>query len=144
MLPQNIRDAAKCIGEFYLSKNEAHGDHKYDKTAGDLLHLLITKLEIDETTKVLEITTGRPGMLIGRRGKNIQELCDWVMQKLQLGIRVVEDMDALYDTMVPDEPAVGWDEIDDYPPYEFHVEDADEELDYPLPPPDFYDDFHDR
>lgn len=91
MLDAVIREVAKNIGTFYLQKN--NGD--YEKTEMELLHLLISKIEMKGSDVV--ITTARPGLLIGKRGTNI----DALTKHLKSEVRIIEDMDCVSDSLIP-------------------------------------------
>lgn len=91
MLDATVRDVAQRIGLFYLQKN--NGD--YVKTEKDLTDLRIAKIEVNE--KGVIVTTARPGLLIGKRGTNIDALA----KHLKSEVRIIEDMDSIYDSLVP-------------------------------------------
>ncbi len=109
MLPENVHEAAMKIGVFYLQKN--NGDYK--KTEEEISKLQISKIEVDDTlpnSVVISITTARPGMLIGRRGQNIDELTQYMGTK----IKILEEKDPLSSWLIPspeptdEELAGGW------------------------------------
>ena len=62
------RKIAQYIGEYYLEKN----NHNYKKTIEDLTILGITQIE--HKNNIIIITLQRCGILIGRRGDNIEQL----------------------------------------------------------------------
>jgi len=95
MLPLPVREAAAAIGQFYLNKNK--GD--YVATEKELTDLRITKLEIN--ANALCITTERVGMLVGRRGSNIDALSKFIQNQMQMKVRIIEDTDCLYDALIP-------------------------------------------
>jgi ribosomal protein S3 len=95
MLSKPIRDVAETIGQFYLQKN--NGD--YAATAQEIANLRIVKL--DPTGDSVSITTGRPGILIGRRGITIIALSKFIHEKMQLKIKIIEDTDNLQDCLTP-------------------------------------------
>jgi ribosomal protein S3 len=69
------RAIAQCIGEYYLGKNI--GDYK--KTQEDITILGITQVEHKQDTII--ITLQRCGILIGRRGENIDALQKFLATK---------------------------------------------------------------
>lgn len=95
MLPHPVREACKVIGHFYLHKHK----NNYALAADEITKLQITKVEINQNK--LCITAGRVGMLIGRRGENIDNLSKFVQSQLQMEIRVIEDEDGLLDCLIP-------------------------------------------
>ncbi len=104
MLPEKVREYARSIGEFYLKKH----DGNYSRACEAVEKLQITKLEVIYTVdsthpegarETVVITTARPGMLIGKKGTNIDELS----QHLNAHIKIVEEEDhLLYYLMPPD------------------------------------------
>jgi len=79
-------DVARMIGEFYLDKNK--GDYK--KTNEEISELKITR--IDYNFKTLNITTGRPGLIIGRRGENIDKLREYLSNLVgHFELKIIED-----------------------------------------------------
>ena len=110
MLSDKVRNLATGIGNFYLLKNE--GD--YARTERELLALGITKLEfLDHNEKgepedSLHITLNRPGLLIGRKGSNV----DALTADLKVKIIVHEDTDSLLSALIPYDPF--FDEDGDY------------------------------
>lgn len=95
MLPQPTIDAAREIGRFYLDKFQGN----YEKAAEELLNVRITKVEIQGDK--LCITASRVGLLIGRRGQNIDALSKWIEDKLHMKVHIYEDTDCLYDYLIP-------------------------------------------
>lgn len=96
MLTQEVRDIAQKIGQFYLQKY----DNDYQLAEQELIRLQITKIEVEP--EMVRITLARPGILIGRRGINIENLTKF------LGVKVfiIEDQDPIYSWLIPykDEP----------------------------------------
>ena len=99
MLSQQTKEAASKIGEFYLQKN----NRDYKATENEILNLRISLIRVLDDGAV-EITTERPGLLIGRRGINIDELTKF------LGVRVhiIEERDPINSYLIPQE----WDDND--------------------------------
>jgi ribosomal protein S3 len=81
------RDFARMIGEFYLIKNR--GDYK--KTSEEIATIQITG--VDYNCRVLRIVTGRPGLIIGRRGENIDKLKEYVLKQIGeiFELKIIED-----------------------------------------------------
>ncbi len=94
MLSKTTKEAAVAIGEFYLAKH--NGDH--NKACEELLNVRIRELIV--LRDFIIIKTERPGMLIGKRGENIDEL----QKHLGKAIHIVEDEDELEGYLLPQEP----------------------------------------
>ena len=92
MLSDQVKDIASKIGAFYLRKN--NGD--YTATEKEIVDLRIMKIEV-AVNKAVVITIGRPGLLIGKRGTNVDALSKF----LQTEIKIIEDMDNLHSWLVP-------------------------------------------
>lgn len=92
MISEQVQEIARQIGKFYLTKN--NGDYK--KASDEILKLQITKLEVLDDGRVC-ITTNRPGLLIGKRGENIDNVC----RHLGMKIHVIEEMDHIYNYLIP-------------------------------------------
>ncbi len=95
MLPRPVIDACREIGKFYLKKHE--GD--YAKAEKELSDLRLTKIEIQGDK--LCITAGRVGMLIGKRGTNVDALSKHIADTMFMKVHVIEDTDCLYDYIIP-------------------------------------------
>lgn len=91
MLDNEIREVASAIGQFYLQKNS--GD--YQAAEKEIHSLLISKIEV--THNSVSVTTGRPGLLIGRMGRNVDALSKFLKKE----VRVIEDMDPLAYYLIP-------------------------------------------
>lgn len=112
MLDNKTHEIAVSIGNFYLKKN----DDDYKKTEEDILNLRIVKLEVRD--EVVIITTSRPGLLIGKRGENI----DLLSKHLGMKLKIIEDQDNLIDCMIPYE-SLFVEDSDYMIPYEFSTYD---------------------
>jgi len=100
MIPDKVKEAARNIGAFYLQKN--HGDFKAAEL--EILKLQISSISVDDklpNSVSIAITTGRPGLLIGKRGENIDALTKF----LGTQVKVIEDRDPLSSYLIPDN---GW------------------------------------
>lgn len=89
-----IREVAETIGKYYLEKN----DNDYALACEEVIKLHISNLRFNG--ELLEITTARPGLLIGKRAANIDNLSRF----LDLHIKVIEDENPLIDLLLPREP----------------------------------------
>lgn len=94
-ISEQIKEIANLIGDFYLNKNK--GD--YQKAAKEIYELQITDL-CRLVDNIVVITTGRPGLLIGKKGDNIFALIDW----LKRPIKIQEAEDSLLDYLIPQPP----------------------------------------
>jgi ribosomal protein S3 len=86
------REVARLISEFYLEKN-VHSNIKkmYDEARQEILSLCITNVNIKQDT--VTITISRPGLLIGRRGENIDNLQYFLSRELgrKISINIIEE-----------------------------------------------------
>lgn len=97
-------EAAQAIGLFYLEKNKGN----YAKTSDEITTLQFTDVSVDD--EVVVITTKRPGLLIGKRGENVDKLQNYLGRK----IRIIETAPNAVDFVVP------------YPEYEETYPDSSE------------------
>lgn len=83
------REVARLIGEYYVAKNKELGlKESHMKAREELSSLGVT--EIKASGNRVEITLQRPGLLIGRRGDNIDMLQKFLATKskyTQVGIK---------------------------------------------------------
>lgn len=111
---------ASKIGAFYLQKHNMD----YDKTAAAIECLRISKVEV--AGNAVSITTARPGILIGPRGKNVDALTAY----LGMEVKIIEDRDPLLEYLIPEppEPTDAYDkEMDDlYDQFEGGSQDGEE------------------
>ena len=91
ILSEEIKDAARKIGQFYLEKN--YRDFKAAEI--EINRTRITKLEVLDN--IITIYTERPGILIGVRGENISALEKFLNAKL----RIIEEIDVLSYYLIP-------------------------------------------
>ena len=84
------QDAARLIGQFYHSLHEAEVQ-PYISACNDIDLLKITKV-VRHPNKIT-ITLSRPGLLIGRRGENIDKLTAFISKHLNkpITIDIIED-----------------------------------------------------
>ena len=102
MIPDSVRQVAIRIGLFYLDKNK--GDYEAAGRAVDQLR--ISKIETTESSdspklSCVTIHTARPGLMIGRRASNLDALAKF----LECEVKIVEDLDCLYDYLTPRHPS---------------------------------------
>lgn len=90
------KEVAARIGNFYLRKN--NGD--YAASQKEIEQLRISKVEVTVDGNCVIITTARPGLVIGRRGQNIDALTD----ALRMKVRIVEEADPLDSYLIPQPP----------------------------------------
>ena len=89
-------EAAAAIGAYYLQKN--HGD--YAATEKEITSLGISAVTVDNSlphSKTISVTLARPGLLIGKRGTNIDALEKFIGTK----VKVIEDRDSLFHYLIP-------------------------------------------
>ena len=90
-MTEKQKELAEQIGLFYLAKNG--GD--YIKTREEIERLGIK--DILPVKDIAIIWTTRPGLLIGKRGKNILALEYFIHYK----IHIIEEMDDILDYLIP-------------------------------------------
>lgn len=115
MLEPEVKDVAQRIGQFYLAKH----NNDYDATATELLRLQITQLTIEDD--VVTITTARPGLLIGKRGQNVEALENHLNAK----VKIKEELNSLFDWIMPVKEE-DWDDDDYWPTLEDFADEEDE------------------
>ena len=93
-----VQSIASDIGFFYLEKNA--GD--YEKAIEEITQLGITKIDFKGTT--IHITLTRPGLLIGRRGENIDKLRVHLSKSLKQEINIDIIEDRITGWLIPFEP----------------------------------------
>ncbi len=91
MISVEVQEIAQNIGQFFLTKNE--GD--YEKTAEEIYRLRIEKIIVNGD--IITIHTHRPGLLIGKRGRTIDELTTYMGRE----IKIVEEEDDLNYYLIP-------------------------------------------
>ena len=97
MISQEIKRVCYHIGQFYLAKND--NDHRAAQSELERIH--ITKIEFDENKK-LTIESNRPGLVIGVKGRNIEELNTYL--QTNAGIKellIREATDCLLNYLIP-------------------------------------------
>ena len=90
---EEVKKIAREIGFFYLDKWESEG--RYLLAAEQIQRLKIRNIFIREG-KVC-IVTARPGLLIGVRGENIDNLSQWLKRE----IKIIEAKDDLEEYLIP-------------------------------------------
>ena len=108
---QKVRNIAQLIGFYYVKLAGLSGldKMKYDRAREDVISLGITK--IDFSGSVVTISLTRPGLLIGRHGKNIDDLTEYLSKELKqkVSINIIEDK--ITGWLIPYEP-YSYDDID--------------------------------
>lgn len=108
MMHLRVIEAARKIGRFYLAKH----NNDYAAAEKELNALQISRIEVTNTETfsslvrsqsppqtIISITTARPGILIGKRGQNIDNLAKYLGTK----VHIVEDEEPLYQYLVPNQ-----------------------------------------
>ena len=116
MITKDVKEICEQIGEFYLNKNK--GSYTYEKTEQEILRIGFTNIELDENKTKVTVTVARPGLFIGSRGQNIEQLEECLGKK----IHIIESCENLNDYLIPVEPDEDydssydcyWDEDQDY------------------------------
>lgn len=83
------------IGLFYLNKNK----FDYEAAEKEIYELRISSVMITDKGNV-EITLSRPGLIIGKSGKNIQDLTEF----MSMPIKVIENDHDLYEKIIVNRP----------------------------------------
>jgi ribosomal protein S3 len=87
------RDVARLISEFYLDKyiNGTTREQMYEKARNEIQSLGITNVIINKDA--VTITLSRCGLLIGRRGENIDKMQMFLSKELKrkISINIIED-----------------------------------------------------
>ena len=99
MLSEQDKEAASKIGAFYLQKN----NRDFKATEKEIMDLRISKVRVLDN-KVIEITAERVGLLIGRRGVNIDSLIKF----LGVNVHIIEEADPITYYLIPQD----WDDND--------------------------------
>ena len=87
---EKYREVARLIGEYYLEKQDLSIKERYVKAREEILSLGITEIKTKDITII--ITLQRPGLLIGRRGENIEKLKTFISSRtLYKNIEIKED-----------------------------------------------------
>lgn len=88
---EQAKDIAVGIGQFYLAKN----NNDYNATDKELASLDITNIVVATTGEVV-ISTGRPGLLIGKRGLNQDNLAAYLKRPV-----IIVEVDSVIGNMLP-------------------------------------------
>ncbi len=86
-----LRDLATYIGSFYLSLQKGLDESDYQKARDQVSDLGISNLNIQGNK--ISITLMRPGLLIGRKGENIDQLQKYLnaQYKKNMKIKIIEE-----------------------------------------------------
>lgn len=96
MITKDVKEICEQIGEFYLNKNLLD----YQKTEIEILRIGFSNIELDENKTKVTVTVARPGLFIGSRGQNVEQLEKCLGKK----IHIVEERENLNDLLIPVEP----------------------------------------
>lgn len=77
--PQEAQEVGYSISNFYLKKH----NFVYPDAQREVEKLKITSIEVNDEGDVM-IYLGRPGLLIGRRGENINDLSAFLNRKINV------------------------------------------------------------
>lgn len=89
----DVIEIAQKIGEFFLRKNE----FDYSAAENEIWKLRINNISFDYMHTSITIETSRPGMLIGRRGEQIEQLSKFLGVK----VKITETRQHILDYLVP-------------------------------------------
>lgn len=92
MISEEVKEIAAKIGLYYLEKN----NHDYQEAGSEIIDLRIEQILVLSEDEIV-IVLARPGLLIGRRGSNLDALSTYIKKK----IRVVESREQLIDYLIP-------------------------------------------
>jgi hypothetical protein len=93
MTDPKLHEVATKLGQFYLNKNG--GD--YAKATDEIYRLHIKSIVIAEDDAVI-ITAGRLGLLIGKRGTNIDAISKFFNGRV---FKLIEDTESILDLVIP-------------------------------------------
>ena len=83
---QRSQHMASQIGFYYLSLQPDFSDDSYKKAREDITMLGITDVNFDGTKVTITLT--RPGLLIGRRGENLNKLQSFLYTEYKKTIKI--------------------------------------------------------
>ena len=95
MLSFEVQNIACKIGYYYLQKHNGH----YAKTEKEITDTRFIKIDVT-TDNSVSITVGRPGLLIGKKGTNIDALSKYLGKE----VKIIEEMDDLHAYLIPQPP----------------------------------------
>lgn len=93
MIPEPVQEIAARIGVFFLRKN----DNDYEAARKEILELRISNISFENPPGEVSIELSRPGLLIGRRGEQIDSLEKFLGHK----ILIVEVRQSINDFLLP-------------------------------------------
>lgn len=93
-LSEEVKDVAEKIGLFYLKKNNGN----FSAAEDEIINLQIVEIEVNESEII--ITASRVGLLIGRRGENL----DALVAHLQKKVKLREEENCLLRHLIPEPP----------------------------------------
>lgn len=96
MITKDVKEICEQIGEFYLNKYNGN----YAETEEHILRLGFSSIELDENKTKVTVIVARPGLFIGKRGENVEQLEKCLGKK----IHIIESPENLNDYLIPVEP----------------------------------------
>lgn len=115
---KELQNIGSQIGRYYLKKN----DNNYEATRTEIENLKIVNVQLVDDQII--ISTARPGLLIGRKGMNIENLQTYLGKKLS-----IQEYFSWEDVIIPEYPCEDFDtdgnEIDDYCEFDTYWDDDD-------------------
>jgi len=95
-----VSKIATAIQEYYLNRNKSTGcmEELYSKAREEISAMQITRIELKSSNII--ITLGRPGLLIGSQGNNIDALIKFLHTKVAYKQLLVEE-DKLQGWLLP-------------------------------------------
>lgn len=93
MIPEAVQEIAAQIGVFFLRKN----NNDYEAARKEILELRISEITYENPPGDVAISLSRPGLLIGRRGEQIDSLTKFLGKQ----IKIVEVNQSLHDYLLP-------------------------------------------
>jgi ribosomal protein S3 len=98
------KDIISQIGKFFLERNLKNSDRElheiYLKTREEILELCITRI-VFTSEQSIDICLGRPGLLIGKKGEQINALSEYLEKYGINKIKIIED--SLFIYLLPDD-----------------------------------------
>lgn len=95
---RRLKEVCEAIGAFYLYKNSGN----YEKTAEGIQSLGIQNIIVAD--KIVIIFTSRPGRLIGKKGRDITDLEDYLRRSnLKIKSISIVEVNDINDLIIPEE-----------------------------------------
>jgi ribosomal protein S3 len=97
-----LQQLASDIGDYYLSIQEGVYKANYDKARFDIVSMGISNLDVKGNRVMIRLT--RPGLLIGRKGSNIDAMKDFLSKKYKKNIVIDIEEDKVLQYLIPYSP----------------------------------------